>query len=198
MDGRSLRALKVHDPLFLVPLGDKRWLLGRGFRKVIEKSWWEIEVLGAPDVQVSLSFLPAVHWASRNLLDINRSLWGSWMIEVAGYKIYFAGDTAYGGHFTTISQRYSPIDIAMMPIGPNEPRRYISDAHVSSEEAVKAFIELGARHFVPMHWGTFARMGAERHDDPLKQLGAVWERYRQMLTNAVLHVVRCGDPIHIR
>ncbi len=200
MDTKSLRALKAYNPLFLVPLGNKRWFSRRGFENVIEKSWWEREVFSGAglDNHITLSFLPAIHWTSRGFLDINKSLWGSWMIEVAGYKIYFAGDTAYGDHFSVIAQRFGAIDVALMPIGPNQPRKYISESHVNSEEAVKAFIELGAKHFIPMHWGTFVRMGAERHDDPLGQLKAAWENQSQSLANATLQVKKCGTPLQIR
>lgn len=194
MDMRSLRVLKAHDPCFLVPAGNKKWFARRGFKNVIEKTWWESEHIGP----MTLSFLPAIHWTSRGLLDINKTLWGSWMLEAAGYKIYFAGDTAYGDHFSAIAQRYSQIDVALMPIGPNEPRSYIAEAHVSTEEAIKAFIDLGARQFVPMHWGTFIRMGAERYDDPIGHLTEIWERYQDQLSNSMLHVVRCGEPLKLR
>ncbi len=199
LDVKSLRVLQAHDPLFLVPVGNKRWFSRRGFNKVIEKTWWEKEVVElSSGVQLLLSFLPAIHWTSRGLFDINKSLWGSWMIEVAGQKIYFAGDTAYGDHFTAIAERYGKIDVALMPIGPNEPRKYIAESHINSEEAIRAFIELGARHFLPMHWGTFVRMGAERHDDPLGQLKTAWEGCSHQLDYAVLHVIKCGNPLQIR
>jgi L-ascorbate metabolism protein UlaG (beta-lactamase superfamily) len=41
--------------------------------------------------------------------------------------------------------------------------------HTSPEEAVRAFVELGAEQMVPMHYGTF-RLGREPMDEPLKRL----------------------------
>jgi L-ascorbate metabolism protein UlaG (beta-lactamase superfamily) len=198
LDLKSLQALKAHNPLLLVPIGNKNWFCRKGFGKVLEKTWWELESITGKGTNLSLSFLPAIHWTSRSLFDINKSLWGSWMIDVNGYKIYFAGDTAYGDHFTAIANRYSPINVALMPIGPNEPRRFIADSHINSEEAVKAFIELGAQNFIPMHWGTFSRMGAERHDDPLVQLEAAWEKQSINLSGTMLHKVQCGNPLCIK
>ncbi len=193
LDMPSIHALVAHKPLLLVPMGNKQWLTKRGCEHVVEKMWWESEVLGNSIEPVTISFLPAIHWTSRGLFDINKSLWGSWLIEAAGCKIYFAGDSAYGDHFGVIAQRYGPIDIALMPIGPNEPRKFVSDSHVNAEEAVQAFIDLRARHFVPMHWGTFMRMGSERHDDPMEHLECAWQQRIQDLSGTELHVVACGE-----
>lgn len=198
LDSKSLNFLRRHKPLFLVPVGNKGWFDWRKYENVTEKTWGESEQICAHDGNTTLpmiiTFLPSVHWASRGLLDINKTLWGSWLIDVGGYKIYFAGDTAYGEHFSAIARRFGRIDLALMPIGPNEPREFLAEAHVNSDEAVRAFIDLKARHFIPMHWGTFGRMGAERNDDPIGQLKAAWEKYNRDLSGAELHIVKCGEP----
>lgn len=194
LDVPSLKILKHHDPLFLVPEGNSRLLKRYGCERVVEKTWWESEVVDTLiGSSLKITFLPAIHWASRGIFDVNTTLWGSWLIEGAGQKIYFAGDTAYGDHFSLIAQRYGPIDIALMPIGPNEPRQFIAEAHINAAEAVQAFIDLRAQHFVPMHWGTFGRMGAEVHDNPIRLLKKTWEDRRSDLVGTRLHVVTCGE-----
>src|SRR3972149_7418626 len=138
MDEASLLALKAQNPTVLVPLGDKAWFDKRGFVNVVEMNWWEhaLHKDHKKKHDLSFSFLPAAHWSGRGLFDINKSLWGSWLIEYRGFKIYFAGDTAYSDHFNLIGRHYPSIDIALMPIGPNEPKHMMKDAHVSTHEAL--------------------------------------------------------------
>lgn len=199
MDLRSLEILKKHNPLFLVPMGNKQWLKKRGYENVIEKLWWEEELIVQEETRapIKITFLPASHWTSRGLFDINKTLWGSWLIATPEKKIYFAGDTAHGTHFSLIAQRLGPIDIALMPIGPNEPRKFLIEAHMNAEDAVQAFIELKAQHFIPMHWGTFERMGAEHHYNPAYQTSRAWATQQKMLINAHLHVIKCGEAVSI-
>jgi L-ascorbate metabolism protein UlaG (beta-lactamase superfamily) len=47
--------------------------------------------------------------------------------------------------------------------------------HTSPEEAVRAFVETGARWMVPMHYGTF-RLGREPMDEPIRRLRVETER----------------------
>jgi L-ascorbate metabolism protein UlaG (beta-lactamase superfamily) len=141
---------------------------------------------------IKIHFLPAHHWSGRGLFDINKSLWGSWMIETPKYKIYFAGDTGYAGHFRQISEKFSSIDIVLMPIGPEEPRTMMKDSHVGVDEALQAFQDLQAKHFIPMHWGTF-KFGADTFDLPIKKLQVSWQNLFFENSDKFLHIVKCGE-----
>ena len=107
-------------------------------------------------------------------------------------KIYFAGDTAYADHFKIIGKVFSSIDIAMMPIGPNEPREFQYEAHTSAEEAVQAFLDLNAQHFIPMHWGTFM-FGIDSFMMPIERLMAHWERQNHLLGHRNLCIGKIGQ-----
>jgi len=76
------------------------------------------------------------------------------MIEAHGRKIYFAGDTAFGGLFKELGMNYGPIDYALVPIGAYNPRILMLTNHCNPEEAVQIGIDVGAKHLVGMHWGT--------------------------------------------
>ncbi len=195
MDESSISLLREHsNPLFLVPLGDKAWFERRGYEKVQECTWWESVDLGS---SARCTFLPAVHWSQRGLFDRNCSLWGSWMIEAYDYSntmIYFAGDTAYGSHFKAIAERYPNIDIALMPIGAFEPRELTKCSHVSPEEAGQAFLDLNARCFIPMHWGTY-HLGLELPLDPIKRIRKWWERYADHLKERQLSCMKIGQSL---
>ena len=46
---------------------------------------------------------------------------------------------------------------------------------MNPEQAMSAFVDLGARTFVAMHWGTF-KLTDEPLDEPPQRLRAEWER----------------------
>ena len=192
MDEKSLLALKRYQPTIFVPMGNKQWFVKRGFLRVRELSWWEDAVIHRSAQPIAVTFLPAEHWSGRSFFNINKSLWGSWMISCNEQHIYFAGDTAYADHFTAIKNKFPNIHVALMPIGPKEPRRLLAEAHLGPEEAVKAFIELDAQHFIPMHWATFM-FGLDSFFLPIKRLQIHWDAYVDQLMGKTLHMVKCGE-----
>jgi len=171
MDEQTIKTLVRQNPkiTFLVPLGVKKWFLQRSITKVHEYSWWEsISIPGA-----KCTFLPAYHWSGRNVIDRNETLWGSWMIESTDLTIYFAGDTAYWKHFACIGKHFPTIDIALLPIAPCKPFSFMQKSHLNASAAVQAFLDLGAKHFIAMHWGTF-RFGTDDIETPLFYLKRAW------------------------
>lgn len=198
MEEESLMFLKRLYPnaRILVPFGDKQWFDKRGFQFVYESFWWdkfsfEINTNNQFSEQIQFSFLPAFHWSQRSFFDQNRSLWGSWMIEYAGFTIYFSGDTAYSDHFSEIAKEFPSIDIAFMPIAPCEPKW--CSAHISAEESGRAFLELNAKHFIPMHWGTFTNFGTEPFETPIKRTIDWWENHADKLEAKQLHILKIGE-----
>ena len=93
------------------------------------------------------------------------------MLAVAGARIYFAGDTAYGPFFREVRQRLGPVDLALLPIGAYEPRWFMQSVHMNPAEAVQAHLDLEAAGSIAMHFGTF-RLTAEGIDEPLHALDA--------------------------
>ncbi|WP_425414665.1 MBL fold metallo-hydrolase [Paenibacillus harenae] len=68
--------------------------------------------------------------------------------------IYFAGDSGYFQGFKEIGCRFA-IDVALLPIGAYEPEWFMGPQHTTPEQALQAFEDIGAKWFVPMHYGTF-------------------------------------------
>jgi len=93
---------------------------------------------------------------------------GGYLLESPGSpRIYHSGDTAYFQGFAEIGRRLKP-EIALLPIGAYFPDSYRA-VHTCPEEALQAFIDLGADAMVPMHYNTF-RLGREPMDEPLPRL----------------------------
>lgn len=193
MDKRSLLAIKHHNPLILAPHGDGKWFHKSGFKNVYENKWGNSHtLLGLSNEPIKFTYLPAKHWSGRNIFDFNRSHYGSWMIESKNHSIYFAGDSSYGGHYKEIGQEFSSIKTALLPIGPVEPRRNVEHAHLDGKEAVKAFIELNAQNFVPMHWGTF-QFGAEEFEVPIQILEEAWQNNKEQTESKELLILKFGE-----
>jgi L-ascorbate metabolism protein UlaG (beta-lactamase superfamily) len=60
--------------------------------------------------------------------------------------------------------------VALLPIGAYSPDNFRS-VHTSPEDALRGFLDLGAKFMVPMHFGTF-RLSAEPVSEPLPRLVA--------------------------
>ena len=106
--------------------------------------------------------------------------------------MYFAGDTAYGEHFSQIGQAFPSIDVALMPIAPAEPRSLMQDSHIDHHEAIQGFIDLGAHHFIPMHWGTF-HAGLDTFIEPLKKLEEAWLAQAAVLNHKSWYPLKFGE-----
>ncbi|RYE91080.1 MAG: MBL fold metallo-hydrolase, partial [Myxococcales bacterium] len=154
---------------YVVPLGLAAWFERQGLRDVVELDWWQSTVVGG----VTLTLVPAQHWSRRSLLDTDTTLWGGFVYEAGGQRVYHSGDTAYFSGFKLIGERCGPIDAAMLPIGAYDPRWFMRPQHMNPEDAVQAFVDLGARRFFAMHWGTF-KLTDEPLDEPPAFTRRVW------------------------
>jgi N-acyl-phosphatidylethanolamine-hydrolysing phospholipase D len=198
LDRTSVRRIARRlDPLFVVPLGVGAHLRRWGIDRVVERDWGQYVALpgrSAPDAAGEASSdaeasadgppsdgawqihcTPARHFSGRGLLDRDQTLWASWYVtppEGTGRPtLYFGGDTAYDDHFTAIRDRHGAPDVALLPIGAYRPRWFMQPVHVDPGEAVQAGRDLGARHLLPTHWGTFD-LGDEPLDEPPQRLRA--------------------------
>ncbi len=198
MDRKSLLAVRNHQNMtVLVPQGDKQWFDNRAFERTYEFMWWkqhDVYPKNSLGKKIVFTFLPAAHWSQRGLFDKNKSLWGSWMIEYDGYSIYFGGDTCYAEHFAEIGSEFPFIDCALLPIGPCNPRHWVGHAHVDAHEAGQAFLDLGARSFFPMHWGTFP-FGTDRFETPINGIKYWWSNNQDKLFAKELYLEKIGSPV---
>jgi L-ascorbate metabolism protein UlaG (beta-lactamase superfamily) len=150
---------------FIVPAGVARLLRGQSIGPVHELDWGE----SLPLARTTIHSVPALHFSARGVFDRNRTLWCGYVIEAADRIVYFAGDTAFGGHFAAIRERFGAPRLALLPIGAYEPRWFMSPVHMGPEDAVKAHRILGAMTSIAIHHGTF-QLADEGLDTPKKRL----------------------------
>ncbi|WKD50142.1 MBL fold metallo-hydrolase [Microbulbifer spongiae] len=134
--------------------------------KISELDWWE-NIQVADNFQ--LWFLDVQHFSGRSLTDRNSTLWGGFLLEVGGKKIYFGGDSGYADHYLRTYERFGPVDVALLPIGAYAPRNLFKPVHLDPFEAVQAHIDLKANLSIGMHYGTF-QLSAEAHNEPVELL----------------------------
>lgn len=168
MDAPSLRLIG-DAPVYVVPLGLGAWFRRAGYPRVVELAWWEQREIEG----VAVTFVPSQHWSKRSLFDDNESLWGGYVLEREGVRVYHSGDTAYFDGFARIAERCGPITAAMLPIGAYEPRWFMRSQHMNPSDAVQAFEDLRAEQFFAMHWGTF-KLTDEPLDQPPQLLRECW------------------------
>jgi len=177
LDERTVRALAVAHPeaRWVTTLGVGARLLGFGVQQVVELDWWEETKASGAEVVCT----PAQHFSGRGPTDRDSTLWGGFAIHVAGWRIFYAGDTGYHPEFGEIARRHGPFDLALVPIGAYEPRWFMQPVHMDPDEAVAAVADLmhaqphSRTAFLPIHWGTF-RLTDEPMDEPPRRAAGAW------------------------
>ncbi len=165
MDIPSLKALdRRFQPTFVVPLRNSGYLRKAGIQNIRELDWWE-----SMHEKVTISLAPAEHWSARGLWDRNKALWGSFWITYDTHKIYHAGDTGYGNHFSKIREKWGSPTVSLLPIGAYEPRWFMKEQHMNPKDAIQAHRDLQSGHSIAMHFGTFP-LTDEGIDEPIFHL----------------------------
>jgi L-ascorbate metabolism protein UlaG (beta-lactamase superfamily) len=171
MDVATLKRLWDRDrPLIVTSLGNDTILRRAGIdSRALD--WGGATPIGPAQVIVERVH----HWGSRWGTDRNRALWSGFTVATASGKIFFAGDTGYGGGvWATEAARHGPFRLAILPVGAYAPRDVMQSNHMNPEEAVALFERLRPAMALGVHWGTF-QLTFEAIDDPPRRLAAALE-----------------------
>jgi L-ascorbate metabolism protein UlaG (beta-lactamase superfamily) len=169
LDVRTLSQLaSAHRPRVITPLGNDAIMRNHNPAIAAEGFDWQdrIDLGGA-----AVTLVPTRHWSARNLSDRNMSLWASFVIDAPCGRIYFVGDSGYGGgqYFREVNRRHGPLKLAILPIGAYEPRWFMREQHMNPAEAVQALSDCGAEFALAHHYGTF-QLTDEAIDAPVTTL----------------------------
>ena len=120
---------------------------------------------------VAVTLVATRHWTARGMLDRNKALWASFVLETPAGKIYIVCDSGYGSgvHFRRARENHGPFRAAILPIGAYEPRWFMGDQHMNPEDAIKALADCGAEQALAHHHGTF-QLTDEAIDAPVNDL----------------------------
>ena len=165
---RRMKRRHGRPPVVVVPWGNEDLVQTLGFLRVQALQWWE----SARVEGVEVTLTPCKHWGTRWFKDSHRG-YGGYVLKADGRTLYDSGDTAYFDGFTEIGKRLRP-QIALLPIGAYYPDSFRT-VHTSPEDALQAFVDLGAETMVPMHYGTF-KLSHEPMEEPVPRLLAAAER----------------------
>ena len=190
LDVPTIEALKDRVQRYFVPLGVGKRLIGFGVPadRIEEYDWWQEGKWG--DVQLTAA--PAQHFSGRTLWDRNKTLWASWLIKSGNERIFYSGDTGYFPGFREIGKRLGPIDIALMENGAYDS--YWPTVHMTPEETVQAFQDVGAKTLYLVHNSTFD-LAFHTWKDPLERVAALAQQKNIALaTPEIGEVLTLGKP----
>ena len=166
LDYRTIKNFPHKNTKVLVPLKLGKYFTKNKFKDVNEMDWYdEIKIN-----DIKITFLPAVHWSKRTLTDTNKTLWGSFLIEYQGKKIFFACDTGYGNIYKDLGEKYGPVDLTFINIGAYnfKPLFDKSIYHANPEEALNIGQDLKSKKVIGMHWGTVILSLEDPFEPPLR------------------------------
>lgn len=168
LDEPTILYLKDKVERYFVPLavGARLRAMGVAPERITELDWWQQD----QHAGVKLTATPAQHFSGRTLSDRNSTLWASWVLDAGGQKIFYSGDTGYFPGFKAIGDKLGPMDVALMENGAYDP--YWPSVHMTPEETVQAFADVGGKLLYSVHNSTFA-LAMHRWRDPMDRLAAL-------------------------
>ncbi len=185
LDMSTIRNFPYKNAKVITPLRLSKYF--KRYKDVNELDWYdEIQV----NKDIKITFLPAIHWSKRSLTDANKTLWGSFLIEYKGKKIFFACDTGIGNVYKDLGKKYGPIDLTFINVGayqffPIMPIKDKSAYHTNPEEALAVARDLKSKKVLGMHWGTVV-LSLEPIMEPPKRLKASAEKFGFKKKDAII------------
>ena len=149
----SLIEIQQRNPsvLFFAPLVTSD-LISSWVGNCISFDWRQTLILD----NLKITCFPARHACNRYGIDFKERLWCSFLFEFNNISIYFPGDTGIGPHFLEIKEYLNkPLDLALMPIGPQEPSNIMRAVHLNPLDAIDMSLIMNSKAFLPIHWGCF-------------------------------------------
>jgi L-ascorbate metabolism protein UlaG (beta-lactamase superfamily) len=156
-DVRTLRRVGTETRM-VVPRGMGRRLRRRGFRRLEE-------VVAGDDVHVGAVTVTATHAEhDTRKLFLDRDVGALGYLVAGSSRVYFAGDTdVFDG-----MRAFAPgLDVALLPVAGWGPR--VPAGHLDPERAARAVELLRPRVAVPIHWGTYRRVGLSQDEAVLRE-----------------------------
>jgi L-ascorbate metabolism protein UlaG (beta-lactamase superfamily) len=184
LDLPSLRLVRAKR--IVVPRGAGRALERRGLGPVVELEAGEDLPVGALTVRAT----HAQHRARRFLGPGTAAL--GYLVS-APARVYFAGDTQ---SFQGMRELAPGLEVALLPIWGWGPR--VGPGHLDPRGAAEALRLLAPRLAVPIHWGTYRRIGLSRDEATLREPAERFERLAAELAPEVaVRILAPGERLEL-
>ena len=186
-DHLDLRSLDlVRASRLVVPRGAGR-LLER-FQGVVELDEGESVTIGALTVRAT----HAEHLTRR--LPFGATTPSLGYLIAGSRRLYFAGDTDV---FDGMRELAPALDVALLPVDGWGPR--VGPGHLDPQRAAEALQLLRPRVAVPIHWGTYRRLGLSRDPATLREPAIRFERLAAELAPEVeIRILAPGERLDVR
>jgi L-ascorbate metabolism protein UlaG (beta-lactamase superfamily) len=187
LDKHAVRKLAGKTEMFIAPrgVGDhlRRW--GINAEKIREHEWGNQTTIGG----IHLTCTPTQHFSGRSLFNRNASVWCSWVIEDAGFKVFYGADSGYFEGFRKIGAQYGPFDVTLIENGAYNLGWPL--IHMQPEETIQAHQDLRGKWLVPIHHGTFD-LAMHPWTEPM-------ERVQQIAARTGIQVCtpKFGEPVRM-
>ncbi len=192
MSQKTINNFPYKNTKVLVPLKLGKYFTRNGYKKdnVKEMDWFDkVKV----NDEITVTMLPSQHWSKRWIWgdgNTNRSLWGSFLIEYQGKKIFFACDTGPAPFYKDLGKKFGPIDLGFGNIGAYnfEALTGVKDKsiyHANPEELLSLMQDLKVKKVVGMHFGT-AMLSLEPIWEPPVRLKANAEKFGYKKEDAII------------
>lgn len=126
---------------------------------VIELAHW-VPLLIAPGLTITA--VPVRHPGGRWIPGLHQPNNNAYLIDMAGKRLYFAGDTAFGTHFREVGD-LGAVDLACLPIQHWLPRWMPGIAPLTATQWLQAAQDVKATTATPTHWGSFGNPHRDAH-----------------------------------
>ena len=137
-------------------------------RAITELAWDETVKIETARGALTVRAFRVQHWGARLQYDNFRG-YNGYLLERAGRRVLFSGDTALTNDFAALRDD-RPCDLALMAIGAYQP--WIR-SHCTPEQAVAMADAAGAHFVLPMHHQTF-KLSFEPFREPIDRfVGAI-------------------------
>ena len=132
-------------------------------REITELPWNESHKVKTDRGDLSVRAFQVNHWGARLQYDNYRG-YNGYVLEKAGRRVIFGGDTAMTNDFAALRDG-RPYDLAIMGIGAYQP--WIR-AHCTPEQAIAMANAADARYLAPIHHQTF-KLSFEPFREPIER-----------------------------
>jgi L-ascorbate metabolism protein UlaG (beta-lactamase superfamily) len=186
LDLRSLGRLDRSGRV-VVPAGTGKVLRGHGFGEVTELEVGDEVAVGGVTVRAT----HAEHHVRRAPFGLLSRALG--YLVTGSARAYFAGDTDV---FDDMSALAEDLDVALLPVAGWGPR--VPAGHLDPSRAAEALALLRPRVAVPIHWGTYRRIGLTREPALLRAPAEAFARYAGELAPDVdVRILPVGGSVEL-